>query len=457
MRKRKRTSESGDVNAIEGTRLKALRSDGPMLPNPEDADMEDLTVAGDLLQYLQELYGPQATWSDPGQQRGVQALMSLEKDVMIILRTGIGKSAIAILPSFVERGITVIVIPLVSLLEDWKSRLTDLNVPFEVFEPKDPRSVTGHARIVLVSVDKSTVPSFRATLLRLNIDIPIYRVIFEEAHMWFTDCDYRAEAFSSPAALRSFPFQTVLLSATIPPSATAFLKDKFLLQNPEEIRGLSHRRELYYHCETGFTDLKAMAQRFIEYRENLRREQAWTSRDRFIVFVNSTADGLILEQLLGCKLYHSGSNKNPIELTEKNKIYADFKSGVTNGIVATSALGAGTDYPSIRLTCHIGAPFDLISFVQQSARAGRDGKQAHCLVLAKSHAISSEKTAADRMKGVKAMQSMVFPRGGPPVCVRQTVGEFMDGRAFSCTDFGPSWEACYACIQSKFGPFRNQM
>ena len=111
-----------------------------------------------------------------------------KRDVIVVLRTGIGKSAIALLPPQVENTVTVIVVPLVVLLQDWKRRLDAMGIPYEEFDPSNPEaSLTGGTSIVLVSADKATYPSFKAALARLNAILAVIRVIVDEAHIWFTD------------------------------------------------------------------------------------------------------------------------------------------------------------------------------------------------------------------------------------------------------------------------------
>jgi len=85
----------------------------------------------DMWFYLQRLYGPEAQWKIQEQRDAIEALLKLQGDVAIALPTGIGKTAIAIIPSFVESGYTIIILPLIALKEDWIWKLTELNVPFE--------------------------------------------------------------------------------------------------------------------------------------------------------------------------------------------------------------------------------------------------------------------------------------------------------------------------------------
>ncbi|TEB37068.1 hypothetical protein FA13DRAFT_1787319 [Coprinellus micaceus] len=139
----------------------------------------DHTQSGDsMLQHLRHLLGqPDATWRSVEQRSAVDALLKLEQDVIVALPTGIGKSVIAVLPSQVENAVTVIIIPLTALMEDWKRRLTALNVQWEHFEgSKNPRLI-GHANIVLVSSDVARNIHWRKAFAELSAQRPIARVV----------------------------------------------------------------------------------------------------------------------------------------------------------------------------------------------------------------------------------------------------------------------------------------
>lgn len=114
----------------------------------------------DMLGYLRQMYGESADWREPAQYEAVKVLMALERDVIVALRTGAGKSAIALLPSFVEQGITVIIAPLISLQEDWVRRLDRLKIPYEQYQGTQGPPLRGTAKIILVSSDIAKTPAW---------------------------------------------------------------------------------------------------------------------------------------------------------------------------------------------------------------------------------------------------------------------------------------------------------
>ncbi|KAJ2911712.1 hypothetical protein MD484_g8699, partial [Candolleomyces efflorescens] len=394
----------------------------------------DFHHPGDMVDVLRGLYGPTATWSDWGQRQGVEASMLLERDLVVILRTGVGKTAIAVLPPLVEDGFTVVVIPLVAVIEDWKRRLQAMNIPYDEFDSSRPNTcLTGTAKLILVSSDKSRYPTFTAALAKLSQLKPILRFIFEEAHLYYTDCDFRSEALGSPCAVRTFAAQVVLLSATIPPAAEAFMKKAFGMTNPLIIRGLSHRRELKYVCQRGFRGLGDMVGAFRRYLKDLQDLVGWTSKDRWIVFVANLEDGEEVASLLNVEFYRAEKKEKKSQSTlgkndKREGVYSRWLDGDTVGLVASPALGAG-------------APFDLVSFVQQSARAGRDGEPAHCLIFTSASKGKRLVSGMEEMRGVNEIPKLIDGE----VCIRHAIGHFMDGVAFECRDFEPGWQVCSSC------------
>ncbi|KAJ3527051.1 hypothetical protein NMY22_g9922 [Coprinellus aureogranulatus] len=120
---------------------------------PQQLSGDPVCASLSMLAQLRKLYGPQASWRSSEQREAVDQVLRVERDVIVALPTGIGKSIIAILPSQVEQGITVIVISLTALVEDWKRRLTSFKIEFEHFEGAEGPDLVGGANIILVSSD----------------------------------------------------------------------------------------------------------------------------------------------------------------------------------------------------------------------------------------------------------------------------------------------------------------
>jgi superfamily II DNA helicase RecQ len=115
------------------------------------------------------------------------------------------------------------------------------------------------------------------------------------------------------------------------------------------------------------------------------------TRDKIILYVRTRDEARDLADLLSCSTYTARSRT----LTEKEAIVTGWlQSAVRPYIVVTTAFAEGFDYPHVRLVINVNEPESIVSFAQESGRAGRDGKQAYSLVLLPSLWEAPEGTAA---------------------------------------------------------------
>lgn len=82
-----------------------------------------------------------------------------------------------------------------------------------------------------------------------------------------------------------------------------------------------------------------------------------------MIFVTYMEDGFYISKELGLQFYHA---KNPITAEERCQRYQEWVDGKRLGIVCTTALAAGNDYPHVWVTAHLGSPYDMVTFLQQS-------------------------------------------------------------------------------------------
>ncbi|KAJ7105805.1 hypothetical protein C8R44DRAFT_942367 [Mycena epipterygia] len=223
---------------------------------PDEAT--DPAAQKDLLVYLRQLYGPNADWKDAQQYRAVRALLALDRDIIVAMRTGGGKSAVAILPSMVEQGYTVIIVPLIALMEDWCRRLDELHVGYERFlGSKGPATLSGKHNLILVSSDVATGSRWRKAITQLNSGgRPVLRYVVDEVQYYFTDNGFRGP-LGDPFKLRQFPCQIVLMSGTIPEAAEKFLIKAFELSHPKRFSTFSTRPELSVCLDFPHSSLKS--------------------------------------------------------------------------------------------------------------------------------------------------------------------------------------------------------
>ncbi|KAF6740916.1 hypothetical protein DFP72DRAFT_837178, partial [Ephemerocybe angulata] len=436
-------SPSATPPELQGLTPSAMPHDRVVGSHP----VPSVLLPSDMLHSVQRLYGTGANWSDRGQRDATEALLKLEKDVFVILRTGGGKTAVAVLPSLVEESITVIVIPFVSLLEDWVRRLTEWNIVFEVYtQETSPSLGCSGAKIILVSSDRARLGQWKQDLARLDATRPVARIIFDEAHVWFMDLKFREQAMSLPSTLRQFPTQFVLISATIPPALEEVMSKDFAMSASTTIRNHPHRPELKYIIIRNMAGIPGMIAHFKSHLDNMKTSRPWSNRDRWIIFVTTYLDGYEVAKSLGVEFYHSHNPEYPLTHQERKAIYERWSSGGMPGMVATTAVSVGTDYSHVRLTAHFNPPFDMTSLVQQTSRAGRDGAPADCLVLCPIWTRPRTHTGEDEIRGITALKELLeIPPNSPPPCVRGAIGRAMEGVEIACIDLDSRWQPCSGC------------
>ncbi|KAG1723163.1 hypothetical protein EDD22DRAFT_790177, partial [Suillus occidentalis] len=211
----------------------------------------DIAVVGHALAAMKTILRDQAVaWASEQQCQAMAAVLAQQTDVIAVLRTGGGKSMLAIIPSILEkdRGATVLILPLKSLMIDFQRRLKGIGVPFQIYGAC-PGGLNPRENLILVTADQAHTEGWRESMAVLNQRKRIARLVFDEAHLPLIANDYR-EALQHIYELRSLAVQMVLLTATLPPSSVPDLKSCFGLgEDALVVRQCTNREELTYFLE----------------------------------------------------------------------------------------------------------------------------------------------------------------------------------------------------------------
>jgi superfamily II DNA helicase RecQ len=369
-----------------------------------------------------------ATWSNKSQRDGIMAALECEQDIIAIMATGAGKTMIALIPALLEERrsfVTVIVLPLRSLMTDYKRKLHDMSIGYEEFLGQTSARINGHHNIILVSADAAKSQHWITCLADLNERRRVRRIVFDELHLALTSSNFRP-SLRDMDTLRSLDTQIIGLSGTIPYGQEETMKKLFGLTTETVIlRECTNRPELRYILKPK-SPSKRLAQASVKQIIESHLP-SFTDEDRILVFVPYKAEGDIMANELGCEFYQGGN-----EITNQDRLdaYNNWRSGIHRTMVCTSAFGTGNDYSHVRLVIHYGTPLEMIDYIQESSRAGRDAKEAYCYIIPVTRHYPQESVNNKKdITGQKTISTMLWDSNR---CLRYFITKFIDGKGLSC-------------------------
>lgn len=306
------------------------------------------------------------------------------QDVFVLMPTGGGKSLCYQLPSVINsgrtRGLTVVVSPLVSLMQDQVDHLEAIGIRATAYNGEKTQTQKAQIR-AQINTGEMDCLYVTPELLALSDHIVevfqqlrrrqmLARIVIDEAHcvsQWGHDFrpDYKklGEFRSNFAGV-----PVIALTATANDKVQVDVKDHLRLQNPACYRQSFNRPNLHYHVfprTTGaFDKLKSLIQ--VDHRGQVG-----------IIYCNSKREcEKLAEKLPDAAFYHAGMEK-----AERANVQRAWQAGQVRIICATIAFGMGIDKANVRFVIHNSLPKSLEGYYQETGRAGRDGKKAMCYLF----------------------------------------------------------------------------
>ncbi|GCE27435.1 ATP-dependent DNA helicase RecQ [Dictyobacter alpinus] len=317
----------------------------------------------------------------PGQKEIVEAVLA-QQDMLVLMPTGGGKSLTYQLPALLLPGLTIVVSPLIALMQDQVSRLqangieatfVNSTLPYEEGARRERAAMSGQIKLLYVAPERLLKPSFLAFLEHVNKTIGLSLLAVDEAHCvseW--GHDFRPEYRQIGSVRSRFPDMPVLaLTATATERVREDILVQLKLREPMVHLASFNRPNLSYEVR------KKHKGSYDELVQFLRGKAG----ESVIIYCLSRAG----VEKLSAELEQDGIDNLPYHAGLSPKVRTDHQNRFIRDdvpvLVATIAFGMGIAKPDVRAVIHYDLPKNLEGYYQESGRAGRDGQPAECIMF----------------------------------------------------------------------------
>ena len=388
----------------------------------------------------------------PGQRDIIEQLVQGNR-LLVIQRTGWGKSICYQMASLYYPHLTIVFSPLKALMRDQCQRCNIVyNIPSAIisseFSPEENRAtlaqaIDGRFKILFIAPERLDNNDWRLALPKMGISM----IVIDEAHCISTwGHDFRPHYQRIVRLVSALPKNVPVLALTA--TANKRVEDDVLGQigSAQVIRSTVYRPNLYLNVVTASGDWDKLC-----YLGEVLSHRSDTGIVYTATRSSAVMVAMFLQQLgLKAEYYHAER-----EDSSRREIEQKFMGNHYNVICSTNALGMGIDKPDIRFVIHYHMPTSPIHYYQEIGRAGRDGNVAYCVLLYDSadtsireHLIARDKAKEKNREAVLLQKQQEL---SDMQCYAQTDGCYMEYlTAYFGNETGYKCGVCGNCRKANF-------
>lgn len=313
----------------------------------------------------------------PGQKEVIESILS-GRDVFAVMPTGAGKSVCYQIPAMLLPGITLVISPLISLMQDQVKALNEAGVSaafinsalsenayFETIR----KAQQGLYKIIYVAPERLVTDGF----LELAHSVCISMVTVDEAHcisQWGQD--FRPSYMKIVEFVRTLATRPIISAFTA--TATVTVRDDIVctlgLNKPYVLVTGFNRENLFFQVDKPRNKDEYVIDYISQHPNDSGIVYCATRKN-----VDKLYD-LLKDRGVSVAKYHAGMGQ-----AERKKMQDDFAFDYTSIVVATNAFGMGIDKSNVRFVIHYNMPQSMENYYQEAGRAGRDGLDSKCILL----------------------------------------------------------------------------